>query len=331
MIGRDLQEKHARYDHFLRLLGEHHGFFRTDYGFAVKWQRRQRAGFAARGDDDGFAFKNFCGAVGRFHADFPLALEGAEAADVIHLVLLEKELDAARELIGHLARAPDHRAPIIGKPLDREAELARLVHERLVELGVFKERLGGDATPVQAGAARAIRFDAGYFFPVLGGADGGDVSGGAATDDNEIVGHDIFWKSGSRRAWFAARRLSKGERRLRSCFKPKQGNLEVPVITAILRLAANAEPVRRIRSLPRLEPLGRSCGMLCWHSTIRCTVSRVSGNSLGESSTQSNTVQHQSLKQPKSPSSYRLDCSWPMCLPPAFGSEKTGTRSTQSL
>ena len=52
-----------------------------------------------------------------------------------------------------------------------------------------EQRLGRDAAPVQAGAAGAVGFDAGDFFTELGGADGGDVAGRAATDDNEIVGH----------------------------------------------------------------------------------------------------------------------------------------------
>ena len=59
----------------------------------------------------------------------------------------------------------------------------------MIEFRVFQEGLGGDAAPVEAGAAGAVRFDASDGFSELGGADGGDVAGWAATDDNEIVGH----------------------------------------------------------------------------------------------------------------------------------------------
>ena len=61
--------------------------------------------------------------------------------------------------------------------------------EHVIDFGIFEECLRWDAAPVEAGAARAVRLDAGDFFSKLGSADSGDVAGRAATDDNEIVSH----------------------------------------------------------------------------------------------------------------------------------------------
>src|SRR5690606_21534748 len=45
---------------------------------------------------------------------------------------------------------------------------------------------------VQAGAASAFLLHAGNLFAQLGGADGGDIPGGTAADNNEIIfGHKI--------------------------------------------------------------------------------------------------------------------------------------------
>ena len=63
----------------------------------------------------------------------------------------------------------------------------------VVKLGVAQEALGGDAAPVQAGAAGAVAFDDGDFLAELRGADGSDVPGRAAADDDEIVVHDESW------------------------------------------------------------------------------------------------------------------------------------------
>jgi hypothetical protein len=56
----------------------------------------------------------------------------------------------------------------------------------LHELGVGEEGLRGDAAPVEADAAELGALDAGDVVAELGGADGADVAGGAAADDDEI-------------------------------------------------------------------------------------------------------------------------------------------------
>ena len=80
-------------------------------------------------------------------ADLAGAFDGAEAADVVDLVLLEEKLDAAGEAVGNLARAADDGGPVIGKPLDLQAELSGPVGERVIELGVFEQGLGRECSP----------------------------------------------------------------------------------------------------------------------------------------------------------------------------------------
>ena len=55
------------------------------------------------------------------------------------------------------------------------------------ERAVFKQRLGGDAAPVQAGAAEVFLLDAEDALLELAGADGGGIAGGAAADDDDVV------------------------------------------------------------------------------------------------------------------------------------------------
>ena len=72
--------------------------------------------------------------------------------------------------------------------MDGEAVVAD-VAEELFDLRALEEGLGRDATPVEAGAAGAFHLDADDFFPKLGRANGPDITGRAATNDDEIVVH----------------------------------------------------------------------------------------------------------------------------------------------
>jgi hypothetical protein len=55
------------------------------------------------------------------------------------------------------------------------------------ELGALEQCLGGDTTPIEAGASGAFLFDAGDFFAELPGANSSSITGGATTDYNEII------------------------------------------------------------------------------------------------------------------------------------------------
>ena len=62
------------------------------------------------------------------------------------------------------------------------------VFEVVVNLGVEEQRLGRNAAPVQAGAAKlVVLLDESRLEAVLTGADGGGISGGASADDGYVV------------------------------------------------------------------------------------------------------------------------------------------------
>jgi hypothetical protein len=55
------------------------------------------------------------------------------------------------------------------------------------EFSALEECLGGDTTPIEAGAPGAFLFNTGDFFAELPGADSSSITGGATTDYNEII------------------------------------------------------------------------------------------------------------------------------------------------
>jgi hypothetical protein len=64
------------------------------------------------------------------------------------------------------------------------------------ECAVFQQGLGGNAAPVQAGAAEVFLLDAEDFFLQLPRADGGGITGGAAAEDEDVVVE--FWEAAVR-------------------------------------------------------------------------------------------------------------------------------------
>jgi len=65
-----------------------------------------------------------------------------------------------------------------------------------------QQRLGRDASPVQAGAAEQVLFDQGDRLAALGGAPRGGVCAGSAAEADEIVGgfsagHGLFSRKDS--------------------------------------------------------------------------------------------------------------------------------------
>jgi len=95
----------------------------------------------------------------------PGADDAAGATDVVDLVLLEEELDAAAEFVGHLAAAANDFFPVEAQAFNLQTELRGAMRDGVVELGILQQGLGRDATPVQAGAAGAVVLNARDFLP----------------------------------------------------------------------------------------------------------------------------------------------------------------------
>ncbi len=122
--------------------------------------------------------------------------------DVFDLVLLHQELNTFVELGRDIARAADDLLPVKGNiAIDLEAPGLTIL-DFLHEFGVREQCLAGNATPVEADAAELGAFDDGDFEAHLGSADGADVTGGSAADDDDIevtIWHLEPFKFGRRR------------------------------------------------------------------------------------------------------------------------------------
>ncbi len=77
----------------------------------------------------------------------------------------------------------DHLLEIVFDLADLEAELLGAL-ELVEELGVLEEGLGGDAAPVEAGAARPFLLDDGDFLAELGRPDRAHVTSRTAADNH---------------------------------------------------------------------------------------------------------------------------------------------------
>lgn len=174
-------------DDVLRLVLENHGLAAANDTFAIEGEARHLATNDAGGDQDvrRVVSRLFTILVGDL--DDSRLRDFGFAADVVDLVFLEEHLDAPREAVGDLAAAADNLVPLVGKTIDLEAKVGRVVFDGLVDFRVFKERFGGNAAPVEAGAAGAVHFNNRHLFSELPGTDRSHVSRGTATNHNQII------------------------------------------------------------------------------------------------------------------------------------------------
>ena len=165
---------------------------------AIEWKAGHGPGFCPGADEDVLSFVSCL--VPILVRDFDIIRGGQSSnpADVIDLVLLEEELDASTQFVGDFAAAADDLAPVEAQAFHLQTELLGAMGDGVIELRIFQQSLGRNAAPVETRSTSAIHFDAGHFFAELSGANGTNVSGWSATNNNEVVGHEIrfsgVWK-----------------------------------------------------------------------------------------------------------------------------------------
>ncbi|MGY3082320.1 hypothetical protein ACVWZZ_008728 [Bradyrhizobium sp. LM6.10] len=125
--------------------------------------------------------------VGLLHGDLPGRVDRCGAPDHADLVLLHQEADAVVEPLRDAARALHHRLRVERHFLRRQAVIPGVLHV-VIDLGRAQQRLGRDATPVQADAAEIGFFDDRDLEAELGGADRGDIAAGTGADDDDVEG-----------------------------------------------------------------------------------------------------------------------------------------------
>src|SRR5690606_35085510 len=126
------------------------------------------------------------GAVGLGDGDRVRAGERAASFVLGHLVLLHEEVDALDVRLRDLAAAIPRGAEV-EVHVTRDAEQVGLGREDVRQIRVAQQRLGGDASDVQADAAPVLLFDDRDRLAQLGGADRRDVAAGTGTEDDDVV------------------------------------------------------------------------------------------------------------------------------------------------
>ena len=113
------------------------------------------------------------------------SLKEATPVNCFTPLAVEQLLDAALKLADDLVLVPDHHGVIHRRALDGDAEGLGVLDpgERI---GGGNERLGGNATPVQARAAQLFLLHNGDRGAQLGGANRGGITAGAGANDYDI-------------------------------------------------------------------------------------------------------------------------------------------------
>jgi len=174
--------------HLLGLLGEGHGFAVADDLFAVLGQVGQHAAAGSRRDDDVLGLDHLLAAVLCGDLNLAAGQELAIAHDDVDLVLLHQELHPLGHAVGNATGTVDH-ATEIDLGLGHLDAVILGVLDVFEHVGALEQRLGGDASPIQADAAQGFTFDDGGLQTELGGADGGYITTGAAAEYHDIVLH----------------------------------------------------------------------------------------------------------------------------------------------
>ena len=185
-----------------------HGAVGGDHGLLVDRDTRERLRLRA-GRQDHRARLERLGAARPLHLDDVLRLERSPAREQGDLVLPEEELDP----LGHPVRDPPAPLDRLGIARLEAAEanaVVRGVAHEADHLRVAQQRLGRNAAPVQAHAARPIVLDGRDREPELGAADRRDVAARPGADDR-----DVELVGGHRR--YTSSRSGSSSRRLTSC------------------------------------------------------------------------------------------------------------------
>ena len=142
----------------------------------------------AGGDEDALRGIARHPAVRRRHIHFAGGGDAAHALDEVHLGGLQQAVDAAAQLLGHAALVGEDLLHIEGSACRVNAH-ARAVHRVTIDLGGVEQRLGGDAAPVQTGAAYLTALHHGRMQAQRRGPEGGGIAAGAGADHDQLIVH----------------------------------------------------------------------------------------------------------------------------------------------
>lgn len=123
--------------------------------------------------------------------DFRSGADPAPALNVVDLVFLEQKLDALRVGIDHALFVRHHLFQIDAGRFAHQAHFGEVFLGLMKHLCRMKQRLGWYAPHIETcSTERAASLDAGHLETKLGGTNGTDIATRAATDHDDVVGHD---------------------------------------------------------------------------------------------------------------------------------------------
>ena len=124
--------------------------------------------------------------AGLVDGDVIRTLQDAGPLHMLDLVLAEEHRYPARQPVDHAAAAVDGFAEVRPDTLDADPIFARVLHE-VENFGVPQQRLGGDASPVQAYTAEGVSFHNHGLHAQLSGADRGYVSARTRAEYRNVI------------------------------------------------------------------------------------------------------------------------------------------------
>ncbi len=199
----ELEPDHARADHQqpFRHLVQHQCAGRRHDALLVDVDTGKPRHIRAGGDDDGLALDHLAVPVGldldaAGRGDAPHALEACD------LVLLEQERDALHVALDALVLELHHGGEIELRRAHGDAHPPEQVTGFIEQLGGMQQRLRGNASDIEAGAAEGlVLLHHRHLHAELCRADGADIAAGTRADDDEVVGHTslVFSTGASKR------------------------------------------------------------------------------------------------------------------------------------
>ena len=162
-----------------------------DDALLVNFNPRKAGGLGAGGDDRVRGLQNLGAAVVLDDLHGVRVPEASVSVDHGDLVLVHQVLHPGAGLRHDFVLAAAHLLPVDPQPGHLDAVLGEIRLGGVEMLGGVEQRLGGDATHVEAGAAeRGITLDQRGLQAKLRTADRGDIAAGAGANYGDVVvGH----------------------------------------------------------------------------------------------------------------------------------------------
>ena len=127
--------------------------------------------------------------------DDRVAVDDALRANDLHASALARRLDALAHGEDDLFLALHHPREVDLGLGDANAE-RRGVADLAEQVGAGEQRLGGNAAPVEAGAAQLGALDERHLGTQLRGAQRGDIAGGTTAEHHDALGHAVDGRGG---------------------------------------------------------------------------------------------------------------------------------------